>query len=294
MNWEVQGVKYNICSISFRHEMVSFRELIRFAHDVGFSGIELWGVHARSLKHAHRANVAEVVEELNAQGLCVSMISDYVDLHAASAAYSSVLDKLDGLIALCREFGTDKIRIFAGSRSSASATPVEWQLAVKRLRQMAQRTEEHGIRLVIETHPETYADSLASTMRLLAEVDHPALRVNVDFLHLWEAGDDLLPAYRALRPYAVNYHLKNVSQRSALGVFAPLNVYSPNGTREGITRLADGAIDFVEVVRTLTADETPYSASIEWFGPQPFDALQRELAWLRDVEAHYLSTFAMK
>ncbi|MGB8953920.1 MAG: sugar phosphate isomerase/epimerase family protein [Tumebacillaceae bacterium] len=287
-------MKYNICSISFRHELVSFRELIRFAHDIGFAGIELWGVHARSLKNAHRANVAAVVAELAERGLCVSMISDYVDLHAAPTHYPSVLAKLDDLIALAREFGTDKIRIFAGSRGSATATPVEWQLAVKRLRQMAERTQEHGIQLVIETHPETYADSLASTMRLLAEVDHPSLRVNVDFLHVWEAGDDLMPAYRTLQPYAVNYHFKNVSQRSALGVFAPLNVYSPNGTREGITRLADGAIDFVEVVRTLTADETPYSASIEWFGPQPFDALQRELAWLRDVESRVLSAEAVK
>ena len=41
---------------------------------------------------------------------------------------------------------------------------------------------------MLETHPNTLTDTLPSTIELLEEVNHPNLKINLDFLHIWESG----------------------------------------------------------------------------------------------------------
>ena len=38
-----------VCTISFRHQLISIDELASWAQAQRFQGIELWGVHARNL-----------------------------------------------------------------------------------------------------------------------------------------------------------------------------------------------------------------------------------------------------
>ena len=42
--------------------------------------------------------------------------------------------------------------------------------------------------VLLETHPNTLTDTLPSTIELLEEVNHPNLKINLDFLHIWESG----------------------------------------------------------------------------------------------------------
>ena len=42
-------IRFHLCTISFRHQLVSLPELATWAGATGFDGIELWGVHARHL-----------------------------------------------------------------------------------------------------------------------------------------------------------------------------------------------------------------------------------------------------
>jgi 3-dehydroshikimate dehydratase len=160
-----------------------------------------------------------------------------------------------------------------------------WLQCITRLRELARMASEHDSYLVIETHPNTLADTLSSTLRLLRETAHDHLRVNLDFLHVWELGSAPIDAYRELKAWTVNYHLKNISGRNRLDVFAPDNVYSPSGDRSGLTALSDGIIDYSAIIEQLVRDDSPHTASIEWFGEQPFRYLESELAWLKKQES---------
>ncbi len=277
-------MQYNICSISFRHELVSIRNLVRFAHLAGFSGIELWGVHGVSLLRNNPLDIARIVNEMKDVGICVSMISDYLDLLAEPDFFAAEEIKWREKISLARLFKTNKIRIFCGNKGSAAATRREWELCITRLKHMADLSAAYGIYTVIETHPGTYADCLDSTIRLIKEIEHEYVRINLDFLHLWEAGCHPIEAYQRFKPWTINYHLKNVSNRDCLPVFLPDNVYSPSGQRDGITSLADGLIDYAGIIHVLESDNTPYSASLEWFGNEPFSLLKAELQWLKNLE----------
>ncbi len=277
-------MRYNICSISFRHVLASFGDLIRFAHRAGFSGIELWGVHAYSMVRDHPPGVIRILREMESVGIGVSMISDYLDLLANADRFVDVERKWKELISLARLFKTDKIRIFAGDKASAAAVGQEWERCAARLARLADLSSVFGIYTVIETHPGTLADNLDATLKLIDRTDHDFLRVNLDFLHLVEAGCRPLDVLAKLKPWTINYHLKNVSARDRLHVFSPGNVYSPSGLRDGMTPLADGIVDFAEIMDALVRDRTPCSASLEWFGNEPFRVLQAELQWLRKFE----------
>jgi 3-dehydroshikimate dehydratase len=247
-----------VCTISFRHHLISIEEVARWAQAHRFHGIELWGPHARSLA----PEPGYGAEWLRDYGLSVLMLSDYLPLEASP---EELWVKLDQLATLARRWGARKVRTFAGRVGSVEAPPHERAKIVERLRGACQRLAERGLLLLVETHPSTLADTADSTLRLLAEVDHPALRINFDVLHVWEGGDEPGAALALLRPYVSHFHLKNVSARERLEVFAPANVYSAAGTRDGMVPLFEGVFDYRAFLADLAGDAR-LDASLEWFG----------------------------
>lgn len=248
----------SICTISFRHHLVSIDQLALWASTHRFQGIELWGIHAQNLAPQPEYDA----RWLQTFGLRVSMLSDYLPLEGP---VEPMLAKAKSLAARAQHWNTTKIRTFAGSRASADTSAVERSHIVGRLRQLCDLFYPQGVHLLIETHPNTLADTAESTKTLLLEVDHPGLRINFDVLHLWESGDDPIAALDDLRPMIGHFHLKNISARELLDVFAPPNVYAAAGRREGMVPLFDGVYDYRNFFAHIL-NEPNLDASLEWFG----------------------------
>ncbi|RYZ03053.1 MAG: sugar phosphate isomerase/epimerase [Myxococcales bacterium] len=257
-----------ICTISFRHHLISIEQVARWAQAHRFQGIELWGAHARNLA----ADQEYGAEWLRGYGLAVVMLSDYLPLEAPP---DELWGKLEQLSNLARRWGTRKLRTFAGRLGSAETSAADRAGIVARLRGACQRLSDCGQLLLVETHPSTLADTAESTLRLLAEVDHAALRINFDVLHVWEGGDEPSRALSQLRPHVSHLHLKNVSHRERLEVFAPANVYSAAGSRAGMVPLFEGAFDYRAFLAELAGDAR-WDASLEWFGDDVKGTLSRD------------------
>ncbi len=261
-------INLSLCTISFRHQLISIEQIAEWASTHRFQAIELWGIHARNLAIQSQYDG----DWLGSFGLYVSMISDYLPL---DGDVRSAEDKTKLLIERCRHWRVSKLRSFAGQLASHDLDHYRRGEMVKRLRELCALVHEAGIELLIETHPNTLADTADSTRRLLGEVDHPALKLNFDVLHLWEAGDDPLASYHDLEQYIGHLHLKNIVSREQLPVFAPANVYSPAGTREGMVSLFDGAFDYSSFLTSI-ASEKNIDASLEWFGGDIQDVLRQD------------------
>lgn len=270
-----------VCTISFRHQLISLEQIAAWAAELGFQGIELWGVHAENLA----ASPGRDATWLHNQGLTVPMLSDYLPLEGDGDATRK---KAARLCQLAQLWGANKLRTFAGNRGSLSVAEDERKCWVGKLRDLCRVAEAHGVSLVVETHPGTLADSQASIMRLADEIDHPALRFNFDVLHVWEGGSDPLEVWQILEPLVAHVHLKNVSSRQMLSVFSPPNVYAPSGSREGIVPLFEGEFDyhrFLRFVGSRSAWQT-LDASLEWFGANVLATLERDSLDLRSFESH--------
>ncbi|WP_036831726.1 sugar phosphate isomerase/epimerase family protein, partial [Photobacterium sanctipauli] len=227
-------MKLSICTISFRHQLVSLDHLAQWAKANKFDGIELWGVHARGLM----PQVERYTTSLAESGLAVSMLSDYIPLLGER---DETKQKCESVCQLAAAWQTRKIRTFAGHLGSRQVNEQERNLMANRLRFICEYAADSGLDVLVETHPQTLADNAESVFRLLEQVNHPSLKINFDTLHVWEAGDDPVDFHRQLGNSVGHYHLKNIASRHQLSVFAPDNVYSPAGTRKGMVPLLEGA-----------------------------------------------------
>lgn len=268
-------MRVSLCTITFRHHLISLGEIAAWAQSNDFQGIELWGAHARNLAQQPDRNA----EWLDTFGLAVPMISDYLPLDADP---ETLRRKTVDLCRLARRWRAKKIRTFAGNRGSLATTGEDRQRIVESLRAICAITASYGIHLLAETHPQTLADTAASTMRLIEEVDHPFFAINFDTLHVWEGGDDPVSVHRTMKPYIRHYHLKNILDRSDLSVFEPANVYAAAGRRDGMTPLFEGTVDYVRFLSEISGDPQA-DASLEWFGNDCLDILRRDRRQVRQV-----------
>lgn len=281
-------MKLSVCTISFRHQLISLEEIATWAKAKQFDAIELWGAHAKNLVDMPDCDREYNRDWLSAQNLSVSMVSDYLPLDGDldKAVASTQL-----LCQLTQSWGAKKLRTFSGNKPSADVSAPERQAMTQRLKQLCQIVADHGLQLVVETHPNTLADTLESTLQLIDEVDHPALRINFDVIHVWEMGSDPIKALKSLQPLIVHLHLKNISDKKLLNVFAPGNIYAPAGSREGITPLFEGAYDFKEFLRVvMSQSQLPWQdmdASLEWFGPKVLSTLASDSRELIALQADY-------
>lgn len=268
-------MRVSLCTITFRHHLISLDEIAAWAEANDFQGIELWGAHARNL--APRAD--RNAEWLDGYGLSVPMISDYLPLDGDTEA---LRHKTVELCRLARRWRTRKIRTFAGSRGSQAVGADERRQVVARLKEISDITASYGIYLLAETHPKTLADTAASTLQLIEEVAHSHFAINFDTLHVWEGGDDPVTVHRAMKPHIRHYHLKNIVDRADLSVFEPANVYAAAGNRRGMTPLFEGTVDYTRFLEEI-ADDPQADASLEWFGNDCMDTLRRDRRQVRQA-----------
>lgn len=267
-------MKYSLCTISFRHQLISFTDIVQFAYENGFEGIELWGTHAQNLYMQERETTEREIDYLKDKNLEITMISDYLDI-SLLADFQKTMGKCEQLVTLANWFNTNKIRTFAGQKGSEDFSEQERKEYVKRIRMICDLFAQHNMYILLETHPNTLTDTLPSTLKLLEEVNHPYLKINLDFLHIWESGADPIDSFQRLKPWIQHYHFKNISSAEYLHLFEPNNVYAAAGSRIGMVPLFEGIVNYDEIIREVR--DTDHFASLEWFGHNAKDILKEEM-----------------
>lgn len=267
-------MKYSLCTISFRHQLISFTDIVQFAYENGFEGIELWGTHAQNLYMQERETTERELNFLKDKNLEITMISDYLDI-SLSADFEKTIEKSEQLVVLANWFNTNKIRTFAGQKGSEDFSEQERKEYVKRIHKICDVFAQHNMYVLLETHPNTLTDTLPATIELLEEVNHPNLKINLDFLHIWESGADPIDSFHQLKPWTLHYHFKNISSANYLHVFEPNNVYAAAGSRIGMVPLFEGIVNYDEIIQEVR--NTNLFASLEWFGHNSKEILKEEM-----------------
>ncbi|MDD1795972.1 sugar phosphate isomerase/epimerase [Enterovibrio makurazakiensis] len=269
-------MQLSICTISFRHHLVSLENIAEWARSHDFQGIELWGAHALGLEHQPQYDA----KWINEMGLSISMLSDYLPIVGDEREAEK---KCQHICRLANYWDTSKVRTFAGHQASDCVDAKQRKSMARRLHQICCYAADLGIDVLVETHPGTLADTPNSTLQLLDEVNHPALKLNFDTLHVWEAGEDPVAFHRRVAHCVGHYHLKNVRSREQLNVFSPHNVYSPAGSRYGMVPLLEGAMDYHRFLPEVLRNEDS-TASLEWFGNDVKKTLLVDKAALESIK----------
>jgi sugar phosphate isomerase/epimerase len=185
-------------------------------------------------------------------------------VHIAVAAYGSYYraDETDPVPVLetAALLGAPLVRVWAGRLGSAESPPPHRAQVVARLRAAADAAQERGLRLALEYHAGTLTDTLESTQRLLAELDHPAV------VPYWQpsggqSASSAMTQIRALLPEVPTVHVFSWSPAERLPLAERADLWQP-------------------VLAELAADGAPRHALLEFVPGNDPDALRRDAATL--------------
>lgn len=90
--------------------------------------------------------------------------------------------------------------------------PDIYRLAVDRIRALGQHAESCGIRISLEMYEDTYLGSARDSVRFVTDVDHPAVKLNIDIGNLIRLHRPVEPWAEMIElcaPYAGYWHVKN-------------------------------------------------------------------------------------
>lgn len=186
-----------LVSVSFRKLAPS--EIVKLVKDAGLDGIE-WGgdIH---VPHGDTARAAEVFKITEDGGLKVAAYGSYyrVGCNTNNKPFEAVLETAAAL-------HTPVIRVWAGDRASADADEAYWEKFVSESREIAELSDEAGINVSFEYHPNTLTDTPESAERLMREINHH----NAKSYWQPEAGGDAefwLASLKGIIPWLTNVHV---------------------------------------------------------------------------------------
>lgn len=113
-----------------------------------------------------------------------------------------------------------------------------WDAAVTRLRELGQHAGSVGIDLSLEMYEDTYLGTAAQAVRLVDEIDSPAVGLNPDLGNLVRRQGPIeswLEIIRATAPYTRYWHVKNILRMEDPGSGTVLTAPAP---------LPSGVIDY--------------------------------------------------
>ncbi|ROO59182.1 hydroxypyruvate isomerase [Micromonospora sp. Llam0] len=155
-----------MCSVTLRQE--SALAVLDVAARAGLRRIE-WGADVHVPPGEVRV-AADVRDAGRDRGVTVASYGSY---HRAGA---DPADDFPAVLASAVALGAPRVRIWAGDLGSAQASADQRRAVVTATRAAAEQAADVGVELAFEYHSGTLTDTAASTLRLLAEVDHPAVR----------------------------------------------------------------------------------------------------------------------
>ncbi len=169
------------------HPMV---EAIRLAADIGYTGMEIFGVPNHLPADADDALVAQTARALDQSGMeCVTLCT-YLGSFAekSDAECQADCDTLLRYMDIAEELDCDMIRVMPGGpRDVRDAREDHWGRAVHYLAECCDRALSRGVGIIVENNW-GLSITVDSTLDLVAQVDRPNLGINYDPGNLYRMG----------------------------------------------------------------------------------------------------------
>jgi 3-dehydroshikimate dehydratase len=256
-------IQLTFCSIAFRDEPLD--QVIPRLAAIGYDGIEVFFKHVEGRDNT---DLSALRQQADLHRVRLPVFSPYFSLTRGQKEYDETLLSAARAVEAARVLGAGKIRTFTDvgpdGLPSAQATPEQWKQAIRGLQAIT--ALDRGIDFVVETHPNTLADTLPTTRRLLEDVAAPNLKIN------FQACDDFLRAglqesFDALAPWIKHLHLQQIDD-----------------SRQHTWIEEPGLIDFPSFVGHVVRSGYAETLSVEycWRGV-PWERAESALRYLRPL-----------
>lgn len=166
-------------------------------------------------------------------------------------------DRVLAYLDMCYEFQARNLLLVLGEYIwNREVIPAEeqWNTAVRNLQELGMEAEKRGLQIALELEPFPLSllNSVDRMVQFLDEVDHPAVRANIDISHLQLAGEPP-ESVRRLKGRAIHVHISDC-----------------DGKVHGDLPPGRGVMDFGPYLREIGQLEIDGAISIELeYSPEP-------------------------
>lgn len=189
-------------------------EQVKQVAALGFQGIEMICIPGSStdvatLDSAERRRIRGLID---AAGLELPSIAGHAnplepDPERCAANLQRIRDGLDLAVDLAGPQGPPCLVTLGYGRPETYEQ--ERETLAERFRGLAEDARTRGVTLAFEFHVGQAIDRPDRVLWLLAHVDHPNFRLNLDVSHLDVMGYSIAESVRPLAPYSVHTHIKD-------------------------------------------------------------------------------------
>lgn len=195
-------------------------DVAALAVGAGYQGVEL-RAHPEEPVHPgigakERAEVARTFADT---GVEILTVAGYAQV-AAPGDDAPVLAEIRGLLELARDLGAPYVRVFPGAGDDDPAEAGDALApgaalkggdarAARRLGAAAELADDHGVRILLETHDSHRTGVDAA--RVVAAVGHPNAGVLWDVMHTWLGGETPVTSHGVLAPHLGYVQVKDIA-----------------------------------------------------------------------------------
>ncbi|WP_160718874.1 sugar phosphate isomerase/epimerase family protein [Bacillus sp. USDA818B3_A] len=195
-------MKLGVNSVLFGgYDLKTAVEYIKFT---GYQGIELASIVGMAEHLSDTASDAELKEIYKLVG------EAGLDLYCVEAATNILIpenrERTKRVFERAAKLGIPMVTVGSSGVSDDEEKTVE---SINAIEELAHAAGDCGIRFALKLH---YGQSIYNTktaLRLMEEVKHPALGLNLDATHVGRVGDNPIAAIEALKDYIIHVHIRD-------------------------------------------------------------------------------------
>lgn len=190
-----------------------WRDITATACDLGYAGVEIRGVgkdiSVPSVPDFSDENIGKTKEELKRLNLSIPCLSSDCCIHLRETEATTETE-LMAYITLAEKLGAPYVRVMATAPVPHPVGDVDEGYVCERAVALGQKAQEHGVKLLIETHG-VFSDS-ERLARLLSAVSSDGVGALWDVHHPYRFnGEKPEITFRNLRPWLFHTHFKDSS-----------------------------------------------------------------------------------
>ncbi len=249
--------------MAFREHLLP--EVFDLTQDLGYTQLEIWERH---LFETPSTDWPHIVQDLAVRGLSAPVVSPFLSFTRGAERLLKSQQAAAKAIEIAALLGSSRFRVFTDvgpdGLSSAAAAPEDWRVAVAEISRLCRQNPQ--LLFVLETHPWTLADTVASTERLLHEVAQPNFKINFQPIQTF-LDDGLDDVLERLWPAIAHMHWHQMKPDGGLGY-----LHEP------------GQVDFEKLAAFLMGHDYEGTISIEYCWPDAnLDMMRTDTRFLEGI-----------
>ncbi|WP_178075925.1 sugar phosphate isomerase/epimerase family protein [Paenibacillus oralis] len=265
------GMKFSLCSTGLKS--LTLEEVLAACERLGLHGVELWIGHLE--EYAQRGGTpADLCRLLARHRLAVPAISGYTYFSRSDSESGRDVTRISQAARWAAAVGCPRIRTFAGHLASREASGEQWSRAATGLGKALNACHEQGVKLAVEIHNGTFADTADSLAALLGQVGQTRqpgeLELIYDGFNLFVDRLEPLPVLKRFYGSITHVHFKD---------------YRWNHEDWALSRpvpVLQGDADHRSILKELRARGYDGFISFEYFGEDVLELTRQSYAEVRD------------